>query len=102
MKRGVCTHCKQTVLLRPDGRVVTHDYPKPCRVVCPGSGDYPQDDPLPKPPTYRKTRHLVLLEVVKECDDEPMTGEQMEAWIGEHFNGCDYGTVRVLRAELHK
>lgn len=36
-----CSHCGEPVELRPDGTVSTHDFPVPCRSVCPGSGQKP-------------------------------------------------------------
>ena len=35
---GICPHCGEKVPLRDNGTIETHDFPKPCRSVCPGSG----------------------------------------------------------------
>ncbi len=33
-----CSHCDEPVMVRPSGEVITHDWPKFTRQVCPGSG----------------------------------------------------------------
>ncbi len=37
----ICPHCGKFVDIR-SGLTATHDYPKHCRQVCPGSGQYPR------------------------------------------------------------
>jgi endogenous inhibitor of DNA gyrase (YacG/DUF329 family) len=46
---ALCPHCGQAFTKLKDGKIPTHDYPKPCRVVCRGSGENPksrEDTPL--------------------------------------------------------
>jgi membrane protease subunit (stomatin/prohibitin family) len=38
---GICPHCGDMVPLREEGTIKTHDFPKPCRSVCPGTGQRP-------------------------------------------------------------
>lgn len=38
---GMCPHCDEEVEVR-NTLTVTHDYPKPFRKVCPGSGQHPR------------------------------------------------------------
>jgi hypothetical protein len=47
---AACPHCGEVFandMLRDDKRVPTHDWPKPCRQVCPGSGQFPVPDATP-------------------------------------------------------
>lgn len=44
VKQGRCLHCRQLRDMRPDGKVLTHDWPPMCRSVCPGSGQLPVRD----------------------------------------------------------
>lgn len=43
-----CPHCGQEFKKLNDGVIPTHDWPPPCRAVCPGSGERPRkkDSPL--------------------------------------------------------
>lgn len=44
-----CPHCgelftSETMVYRGvHGLIPTHDFPRPCRAVCPGSGQHPRD-----------------------------------------------------------
>lgn len=47
------------------------------------------------------TEHVVILRVRKDCEDSKwMTDTQLEQWILEHFQGCDYGAVSVDSIKL--
>lgn len=37
-----CRHCGRSLARSRDGKVPMHDYPPPCRAVCPGSGHQPR------------------------------------------------------------
>ena len=39
---GMCPHCGEEVEVK-DSLTAYHDYPKPCRVVCPGSKQHPRN-----------------------------------------------------------
>jgi len=41
---GKCPHCGDRYNAQDlrDGKIPTHDYPRPCRSVCPGSGQPPR------------------------------------------------------------
>lgn len=43
-----CPHCGDSFRSLKDGNIPTHDFPKPCRTVCRGSGQQPRkkDSPL--------------------------------------------------------
>ncbi len=44
-----CPHCGEAFTRLRDGRIPTHDFPRPCRAVCHGSGQLPKsskDSPL--------------------------------------------------------
>jgi len=41
--------------------------------------------------------HEVVIRIVKDCDDEPLTEEEMKQWILQQFVGCDYGEVSVIK-----
>lgn len=46
---ATCPHCGEKFTSLKDSKIVTHDYPRPCRSVCPGSGQQPKmhaDTPL--------------------------------------------------------
>lgn len=46
---ATCPHCGEKFTSLKDGKIPTHDFPKPCRSVCPGSGEDPkhrEDTPL--------------------------------------------------------
>jgi hypothetical protein len=34
---GTCPHCKELQALDAEGYISYHDFPKPCRAVCPGA-----------------------------------------------------------------
>jgi hypothetical protein len=34
---GTCPHCKELQALDAEGYIGYHDFPKPCRAVCPGA-----------------------------------------------------------------
>lgn len=40
-------------------------------------------------------KHVVLLEVTQTCEGPGMDNVQIREWVQQHFEGCDYGTVRV-------
>jgi hypothetical protein len=76
---ATCRHCGEGFTKLKDGKIVSHDYPKPCRSVCRGSGHPPKEkseSPLWKDdPTqegrdfYKQARAEILLygfAVVKE------------------------------------
>lgn len=37
-----CPHCGENFSALKNGKIPTHDFPKPCRQVCPGSGESPR------------------------------------------------------------
>lgn len=39
---GMCPHCGEIITVM-NGLTTYHDYPKPCRAVCPGSKQYPRN-----------------------------------------------------------
>lgn len=46
---ATCPHCGETFTSLKAGKIPTHDYPRPCRQVCRGSGEEPKahaDTPL--------------------------------------------------------
>lgn len=46
-----CPHCGEQFPKLKEGKIPTHDWPRPCRQVCPGSGERPRanaDTPLYK------------------------------------------------------
>jgi hypothetical protein len=46
---ATCPHCGDEFTKLKDGKIPTHDFPRPCRAVCPGSGEEPKahkDTPL--------------------------------------------------------
>ncbi len=38
-----CPHCGELFGMLKGGMIPTHDFPRPCRAVCPGAGNYPRD-----------------------------------------------------------
>lgn len=41
--KAACPHCgEEFTKLNKEGKIPTHDYPKPCRSVCRGSGNNPR------------------------------------------------------------
>jgi len=52
--RPMCPHCGE--LFAPEimtGLIPTHDFPKPCRTVCPGSGQHPRNSLSDKRPLWK-------------------------------------------------
>lgn len=47
-------------------------------------------------PKKKKVTHTVVLDIVKDCADKPMTDKQIKKWVQEHFAGCDYGQVKIV------
>lgn len=46
---AACPHCGEKFTSLKDGKIPTHDFPRPCRSVCRGSGNQPKqhdDTPL--------------------------------------------------------
>jgi hypothetical protein len=46
---ATCPHCGEQFTRLKDGKIPTHDFPRPCRSVCRGSGEQPKqhkDTPL--------------------------------------------------------
>src|SRR3990167_814498 len=43
----VCQHCGEKFATLKDGKIPTHDFPRPCRQVCRGSGLEPKSDNSP-------------------------------------------------------
>ena len=41
-KQAACPHCGEGFAKLNKGQIPTHDYPRPCRRVCPGSGQHPR------------------------------------------------------------
>ena len=57
-----CPHCGETFCGLKDGRVQTHDFPRPCRSVCPGSRQHPKqhdDTPLWKDDPQQRQRDFI-------------------------------------------
>lgn len=51
----MCPHCGE--LFRYNVRLIpTHDFPKPCRMVCPGSGQIPRNSLSDKRPLWKDLR----------------------------------------------
>lgn len=46
--KPACPHCGEEFTKLKDGKIPTHDFPRPCRSVCRGSGQQPRrrDKPL--------------------------------------------------------
>lgn len=40
--------------------------------------------------------HRVVLTIIRDSDDKPMTEKQAKKWVEDHFQGGDYGIVKVL------
>lgn len=40
-------------------------------------------------------KHFVLLSIEKTCEEKYMTEEEIKEWVEDHFDGFDYGEVRV-------
>lgn len=56
---AVCPHCGEEFTKLKEGCIPTHDFPKPCRSVCPGSGERPKlnnDTPLWKDDPSQQAR----------------------------------------------
>lgn len=46
MSKATCPNCgEQFAKIGKDGKIPSHDFPKPCRSVCRGSGQDPKHDP---------------------------------------------------------
>lgn len=59
MKKPQCPHCGQEFKGLKDGKIPTHDFPPPCRAVCPGSKEEPRqhdDTPLWKDDPKQRER----------------------------------------------
>jgi len=41
-KKPTCPHCGEEFSATTGGKIITHDWPRPCRQVCPGSGQLPK------------------------------------------------------------
>lgn len=57
-----CPHCGESFKALKDGKIPTHDFPKPCRQVCRGSGQYPksrEDTPLWKDDSDQEARDFL-------------------------------------------
>lgn len=57
-----CPHCGESFKALRDGKIPTHDFPKPCRSVCRGSGRSPRsadDAPLWKDDRQQEERDFV-------------------------------------------
>lgn len=56
---ATCPHCGEAFTKLKDGKIPTHDFPKPCRSVCKGSGQEPKahaDTPLWKDDPKQEAR----------------------------------------------
>lgn len=56
---ATCPHCGEKFTSLKDGSIPTHDFPRPCRSVCPGSGEEPKardDTPLWKDDPGQRAR----------------------------------------------
>ncbi len=63
MNKPVCTcpHCGEQFTKLKDGKIPTHDFPRPCRQVCPGSNREPKrkaDTPLWKDDPMQEARDI--------------------------------------------
>lgn len=64
-----CPHCGAEFSKLRDGKIPTHDFPPPCRSVCPGSKQQPRDeddplwkdDPKARITAARRTMRLELM-----------------------------------------
>lgn len=43
----------------------------------------------------KQVKHTVVLHIIQQCDDKPMTASQVQAWVKSYFQGSDYGDVHV-------
>ncbi len=56
---ATCPHCGEQFTKLKDGKIPTHDFPRPCRAVCRGSGQQPKahaDTPLWKDDPEQEAR----------------------------------------------
>jgi hypothetical protein len=50
----MCPHCGEIFArLKSDSLIPTHDFPKPCRSVCPGSGQNPRNADTDRRPLWK-------------------------------------------------
>jgi len=52
----MCPHCGELFSAR-NQLIPTHDYPKPCRSVCPGSGQVPRNPESDNRPLWKDEKH---------------------------------------------
>lgn len=98
--RGTCAHCGYTLDLRADGLVATHDWPRPCRQVCPGSGKEPKV--ITKKPTStdftRAGGDCICTSCSQRYYDHPMAREaELLGYDGQPFltRLCDGSLVKL-------
>ncbi len=67
--KAECPHCGEEFAKLNKGQIPTHDFPRPCRAVCPGSGQQPRrrdanlwkDDPGQQERDFIEEARLELL-----------------------------------------
>jgi hypothetical protein len=55
-QRCICPHCGEIfefAALRNGALIPTHEFPRPCRAVCPGSGQVPRNPDSDKRPLWK-------------------------------------------------
>lgn len=96
MPNGKCQHCGEELVLRPEGTIPTHDFPKPCRSVCPGSGQLPAI-PTPAEQGDGKITAVEIPEYIKKstinCTIRGLKGVPLKA---THFANLIIAQVGLL------
>jgi hypothetical protein len=84
----MCPHCGEIFKMRSDALIPTHDFPKPCRSVCPGSGQYPRNPKTDRRPLWK--------------DEEKEESEILQDNIAILRNWAIGNPVEEVRAEAAK
>ncbi len=71
---NMCPHCGEDVLVR-DGLTTTHDWPKPFRQVCPGSGQHPRCSASDARPLWSGPTKPHLSDICPSRDREPQPSD---------------------------
>lgn len=87
--KAKCPHCGELFKKLLNSEIPTHDFPKPCRSVCPGSGERPRP----------------------EKDERPLWKDDPQQRATDFYNGCreelllyGFGVVKqvaTLRGQTH-
>lgn len=72
----MCPHCGSLGPVDPEtGLVPTHDWPKPMRQVCPGSGQKPRNAESDRRPLWNGQPNPWPLTEAEQLDLRPISGE---------------------------